>query len=303
MLKLKPIALCVCCAVSMAGCALPHRQPAERPTAPAASTARPAPVSAEGMVRLARYYEGQKRNSQAIAAYREALRRDPLMIEAYTGLGMVLAAEGRYGDAIREFQAAVVLAPDVAHTHNNLGYAYLLRGSHEHAIKSLEEAQRLDPASETSRHNLRVAHTKSGGQSSEMTLVEVAPHVFELKANRSQAPIERSFRLEVANGNGVGGLAQRVADRLAGQGMRAVRLTNQRPFEQARTEVHYRDGYAAEAARLAGKLQDAVTLVPSEQLAGRIDVRLVLGRDALRESALFAPVPVHRIIARAPDGA
>jgi hypothetical protein len=72
-------------------------------------------------------------------------------------------------------------------------------------------------------------------------------------------------------------------------GLPTTRLTNQRPFEQARTEVQYREGYAAEAATLAGKLQHRVQVVPRTDLASYVDVRLVLGKDVRSETALLAP--------------
>ena len=71
-------------------------------------------VTAEGMYRLGRYYEGQARLEPAINAYRESIRRDPLLVEAYTALGTSLAGQQRYDEAIRQFQAAVVLAPNAA---------------------------------------------------------------------------------------------------------------------------------------------------------------------------------------------
>jgi hypothetical protein len=109
-----------------------------------------------------------------------------------------------------------------------------------------------------------------------------------LPPQKSIAPT-RSIKLEVSNGNGVLGLAKRVAGRLVSAGLPTTRLTNQRPFEQARTEVQYREGYAAEAATLAGKLQHRVQVVPRTDLASYVDVRLVLGKDVRSETALLAP--------------
>jgi Flp pilus assembly protein TadD len=348
MSRLKPIALSVMCALSMVACANAPQQQADQPQA--AQPMRAAghgPVTGEGMYRLGRFYEGQGRHAQAMAAYREALKRDPLLVEAYTRLGMALAQERRYEEALRQFQAAVVLEPQAASAHNNLGYAYLLNGSTEQAVKALEEARRLDPGHDRARENLRIAQAKLGraaGQPSlaeapqttvyaaepanGLRLIEVAPHVYELKAPASSriearplepvphkaskmearplepvlhkesrfAP-ERGFRLEVSNGNGVLGLAKRVAGRLAHAGVPATRLTNQRPFVQARTEIQYREGFAAEAARLAGKLQHGVNVVPSRHLAHHVDVRLVLGRDAPTESALLVPQPERTMTA------
>lgn len=306
--RLAPIALSVICALAMAGCAMTPQKQADQPAVQPVLAVKHG-VTGEGMYRLGRYFEGQARYEKAIAAYREALKRDPLSVEAYTGLGMALAAQRRYGEAIRQFQAAVVLAPHAAYLHNNLGYAYLLSGAGEDAVKALEEARRLDPGHEKSRENLRIAQEKvaaapapsAAEPSAGLTLVEVAPQIFELRAPAAYRKIEaaplaplpqkepriaplRSFKLEVSNGNGVLGLAKRTAGQLASAGLPATRLTNQRPFEQARTEVQYRDGYAAEAAELAGKLQYPARIVPSNDLARGVDVRLVLGKDVRRQA-------------------
>jgi hypothetical protein len=107
----------------------------------------------------------------------------------------------------------------------------------------------------------------------------------------------KPFKLEVTNGNGITGLAKRVAGRLAELGVTGARLTNQRPFEQQDTEIQYRHGYAAEAAALADKLQRKVQVMPSKHLAGHIHVRLVLGRDVPSESALLLPQPLDRTLA------
>jgi tetratricopeptide (TPR) repeat protein len=327
--KLTRIAVCVIGALSMAGCASHIQKQADQPPAVQPLLSVHDAVTAEGMYRLGRYYEGQARFELAINAYREAIRRDPLMVEAYTALGTSLAAQQRYDDAIRQFQAAIVLAPNAAHLHNNLGYAYLLSGQSEQAVRALEEAQRLDPAYARSAENLRVAQAKLGNSAPQTVsslsttpavqpvtmprpgtnLVEVAPQVFELRTAPAPRHFEKieavplpplpepqprttsapRFKLEISNGNGVLGLAKRVAGRLVERGVRTVRLTNQRPFTQPTTEVQYREGYAAAAAALASKLQHPVQVKPKHDLASHIDVRLILGKDALSDVALVAP--------------
>jgi tetratricopeptide (TPR) repeat protein len=311
-----PTALSFLCVLSIVGCASAPQQRAE--PAPAAQPAMPVKraLTGEAMYRLGRYFEGQARHENAIAAYREALKRDPLLVDAYTRLGLALAAQERYDEAIRQFQAAVVLAPDSALAHNNLGYAYLLSGAKEHAVKALEEATRLAPGHEKSRENLRVARAKLGTPATNASvqpapgsshLVAVAPQVFELRtparpsiealplpplSTPSNTAPPRRFRLEVSNGNGITGLAKRFAGRLALVGVPAMRLTNQRPFAQAKTEVQYRAGYAAEAARLAGELERPVQVIPSKELAPHVDVRLVLGRDVVTETTVRLPLEV-----------
>ena len=327
--KLNRIAVYVIGALAIAGCASPvSNQAGSRGAVQPVLSVQDA-VTAEGMYRLGRYYEGQARYDLALSAYREAIRRDPLMVAAYTALGTSLAAQQRYDEAIREFQAAIVLAPHVAHLHNNLGYAYLLSGQTEQAVKALEEAQRLDPVHAKSAENLRVARGQPGKSAVEpvsssstnvavqpvtmpgpgTSLVQIAPQVFELRMPakaRETAKIEAvplpplqeprartttpsGFKLEIANGNGISGLAKRVAGRLGAAGVRTARLTNQRPFTQATTEVQYREGYAAAATALAARLQQPVQVTARHDLASYTDVRLVLGKDVISEAAVLTP--------------
>lgn len=288
MQKLHPLAVLVTCALSLAGCATAPPQEAKLDhAAPRAAAARP-PLTAEAMYRLGRYYEGQSRFEKAIAAYREALKRDPLLVEAYTGLGMALAAERRYDEAIRELQAAAVLAPYAAQVHNNLGYAYLLSGAYHQALEALERARQLDPAHEKANGNLRLAQAKLAPEprteaAARLTLVEIGPQVFELrdavKYRRIEArPLPRSFRLEVSNGNGVRGMARRVATQLAQHGVLVARVSNAPTFREQATVVHYRAGHEAEAIELAARVPNART-ARNDALPARIDLRLVLGRN------------------------
>ncbi len=280
------ISVAVACALLMAGCAVSPQKP---PPPPAGVAAPMKPVlSAQDLYRVGRYFEGQARYERAVTAYRDALARDPLWVDAYTGLGTALAAQRRYDEAIRAFQAAVVLAPQNASLHNNLGYAYLLSGADEEAIRAFEKARALAPDHEKARENLRIAREKAAEKRASIQLVEVAPRTFELVAPVAYvAPPRpaRSVRVEVSNGNGVTGLAKRLAVRLGSERVRTVRLTNQRPFNQARTEVQYREGYVDAASALAQRLEHPAALVPSKALAPGVDVRLVLGRD-LRAQAL-----------------
>lgn len=290
MLKLKKLALPLVCAACAGGCAAPVKMQARpAPSAPSAA-AKPA-ASAEAMYRAGRDFERQARYDNAIAAYRQALQLDPRIVDAYTGLGTALVAQRRYDEAIRQFQAAVVLAPHVARLHNDLGYAYMQAGATAQAIEALERASQLDPGYAPAQANLRAARARVGEPArGGLRLIEVAPHVYELRAPverrieakplpapQAAAPV-RPFKVEVANGNGVLGLAKRTAAELASRTIRVTRVTNQRPFDQATTEIQYREGYVAEAAALAEKLQHRPRMT-STPLSRGVDVRLVLGKD------------------------
>jgi tetratricopeptide (TPR) repeat protein len=94
----------------------------------------------------------------------------------------------------------------------------------------------------------------------------------------AQADKVRMARLEVANGNGVTGMARRFR-RLLGQiGIPVDRLSNDKPYKQVATTIQYSPGFEKQAASLQKALQGKAQLA-SKQLAAS-DVRLVLGKDA-----------------------
>lgn len=95
------------------------------------------------------------------------------------------------------------------------------------------------------------------------------------------------FRLEVSNGNGVTGMARKVGRFLGGQGYRTARLTNRKPFRVAATQIQYRPGYQAEAQRLKSNLPGDPALVQNDNLRPDIHVRLLLGKDMMRNMAHF----------------
>jgi hypothetical protein len=64
-------------------------------------------------------------------------------------------------------------------------------------------------------------------------------------------------------------------------------LTNQRPFDQATTEIQYRDGYRAAATGLSAALKVPMAVVRSDELHADIQVRLVLGKDLRNDAVLL----------------
>jgi tetratricopeptide (TPR) repeat protein len=93
--------------------------------------------------------------------------------------------------------------------------------------------------------------------------------------------------LVVANGNGVKGMARKVADYLSGRGYRTTSVYDMRPFDKAVTRIEYRTGYATLAIQLGDQLPGKVAYVESVGL--RTDVRLVLGHDIKHSMAAWSP--------------
>lgn len=145
-----------------------------------------------------------------------------------------------------------------------------------------------------------------------MELVKVAANIYELKARAPAEPAAapsmaaapapavaaapkpaaqavpqatrlRMARLEVANGNGVNGMARRFRSLLGQMGIPVERLSNDKPYKQVATTIQYSPGFEKQAASLQKALQGKAQLA-SRQLTAS-DVRLVLGKDASQSLA------------------
>ena len=91
----------------------------------------------------------------------------------------------------------------------------------------------------------------------------------------------RMLRIEIANGNGVNGMAKTFMLVLGERGITVDRLINDRPYRQNLTEIQYRPGFEHEAKTLRDAIgKQAFSVRPREQ-SSRYDLRLVLGKDAV----------------------
>lgn len=327
----------------------------------------------ESFYQLGRYYQGQNRHEQALAAYQKALAIDGTFAEARNGVGVIYAMQGRQQEALEQFRLAVNQAPNAAHIHNNLGYALYLGGSYAEAANALERAVVLEPSNQAAHTNLALALGKAGDRGkavqvmaqaaspqpaenvppvtqepqralalpkdwgvitqaarkpvpqveSRIQAVQVEPNVYELReraevqvvsaarphqqasvqpkerdrvaAQAAQpvskvvkaAPAARPYRIEVSNGNGVTGMARKVAGFLDGEGYSRARLTNQKPFQVTSSQVLYRSGYREQAQSLVSTLPGKPGIAQADNLRGDISIRVVLGKDVAGNVAYF----------------
>lgn len=115
------------------------------------------------------------------------------------------------------------------------------------------------------------------------------------------APAAGAVPLAVANGNGVKGMARKVAGYLADHGYTTARVYDMRPFNKAVTRIEYRKGYASHAIKLGDLLPGKVAYVESAKVNG--GVRLVLGHDIKRDLAAWSPWLEGAKLAEAADAA
>lgn len=106
-----------------------------------------------------------------------------------------------------------------------------------------------------------------------------------------------SSRIEVANGNGVTGMAKRISGVLSRQGINVSRLSNELPYKQLETKIHYRAGFEKTAAGLKNALKGHAEMVLTPTLSLKADVRLVLGKDAIAHMALIESMSSDTVLA------
>ena len=101
-------------------------------------------------------------SAHAIEAYDEALRRQPLMVEALINCGTLHYEQGNFEKASEYFERAVDSAPENTLAHSNLGSVLQELGQTEQARRHLRQAVQLDPANLDARYNLALVCDKLG---------------------------------------------------------------------------------------------------------------------------------------------
>ena len=81
----------------------------------------------------------QKKNEEAAAEFREALRLNPGSAVAQNNLGLALAGQNATTDAVANWQSAA----DAATAHNNLAAVLMEKGNYPEARKELQLALAL----------------------------------------------------------------------------------------------------------------------------------------------------------------
>ena len=96
-------------------------------------------------------------------------------------------------------------------------------------------------------------------------------------------PVSRPrARIEVANANGVSRFATHFSTKLRSEDIPVARITNFGSSQLKQTVVEYQPGYEDAARELVGRTQLAIRIIPAVRPRSGSDIRIVLGRDALK---------------------
>src|SRR5262245_34562506 len=104
----------------------------------------------------------QQRYSEAIAAYREAVRRDPSDPIAQYGLGVAYSRTGADDQAIPAYREAIRLQPDNIDAYYGLGVASERQGYDNDAIDAFREVIRRRPNDAMAHYGLGVVSGRQG---------------------------------------------------------------------------------------------------------------------------------------------
>lgn len=267
-------------------------------------------------------YAMQGRHEDAIAAFRIAISKAPDAAHLHNNLGHALYLQGSYNEAVSALEQATKLDPGNQRALSNLGLASA-KANESGSVPSVTVAATtaqdnttqavatlpIEPAAlaQDARQpdsSTKLAAIPPAQAKNRLETIQVAENVYELReqikpvqmatamanAQPTDTPVKPAkLRLEVSNGNGMTGFARKVSGYLGQQGYPASRLTNQKPFQVAVSQIQYRPGYRDQALSLKSSLPDKpdLELVQSSKLRADIQARLLLGKDLSQRAAQF----------------
>ena len=106
---------------------------------------------------LAEHYQQSGQTRKAEQTYREAIARDPQLVEAFNNLGMILQQRGSIAEATTQFVRARELRPSDARIVVNLARALAAQNQFRDAAVMFHQAVSLDPRFADARFGLALA--------------------------------------------------------------------------------------------------------------------------------------------------
>ena len=132
------------------------------------------PLLPEAFVGIGDVRFAQGRYKDAEPNYRRAAQLDPADFHAQYGLGRSLQMLGRLNEAVGAYQRALVADPKSAEASLNMATAYLSLGNARVAAQFAERALAIDPKSGAAHVNLGVAYERLGRPAEAIAQYQVA---------------------------------------------------------------------------------------------------------------------------------
>ncbi|WP_041790137.1 LytR C-terminal domain-containing protein [Rhodoferax ferrireducens] len=258
-----------------------------------------APQDADVMNALGMAEAGQGLYGNAVAALRRAVALAPQRAPLLNNLGYALLLDGRTDEAKDVLREALVLNPEHRLARSNLNRVdQVALNASPPATPPKDTSATSDLAASTqapqlqSVPNLEPMPQRQAGlsvvaavaippvASPAVPVAEAPPTVAPTPPVTGRAREVLQPRVEIANGNGVVGMAAWLGGWMRARGLvQRTALTNARPFNTATTVVQYRVGYFSAAQAFAERMPYPVKLASEPGGALGADVRVVLGRD------------------------
>ncbi len=243
-------------------------------------------------------------HDRAVASLRRASALAPPRAARLNNLGYALLLDGRNDEARRVLLEALALEPQHAQAQTNLSrlepiatvVAVATPLPNSLSVANLQTAAAQQPAD-----GIRMITRPTTGPlplSSTPGTSAIAPVVAagaQTTPSEEARPVNlHAVRIQIANGNGIPGMAARLASGLRRSGLEnAIHLSNLPPYDSPRTVVYYRSGFAKQAREIARRLQRGAMVAEQPGDARGADIRVVIGRDA-RHLAAQTQRPANR---------
>jgi hypothetical protein len=104
-----------------------------------------------------------------------------------------------------------------------------------------------------------------------------------------------TVELEIANGNGVNGMARRLQDFLREKGFKVVKITNANTFEHITTKIFYYSGHRKDVDHLIQEIAfspDERSIIELKNFGRRI--KIIIGKDIMRRNEVLATAKLTR---------
>lgn len=215
----------------------------------------------------------------ALAALGKACVLDPLNQRAWQHLGSAFDKLGQHERAAAMYKQAAVLAK-----HDfKADYAVARRAgiaAIDSAVAAVDTPSDMDETRIDQTGKGMFVMRRISTKRKDVVAAHSATPASEVAA-AVQVAADAGAALEIRNGNGVTGMARALAKTMSDADWRVVRLTNQKGFGVQHTRVEYQPEFRDAAERLAARF-GAARVVPVANV-GRADMRLVIGRDLVKQ--------------------
>ena len=131
-----------------------QQEPIEQPLIPQRLTANE-------YVDLGIAYRKEEKYQEAILAYQEAIKIDPVHEWAYNNIGYAYYCDQKYEESVKAYKQAIQVRPDHGWAYNGLGRAYNKLGQYQQAIDAFLSSTQVSPDNAEAFYNLAKAYAIS----------------------------------------------------------------------------------------------------------------------------------------------